>query len=321
MGPPFLVKVAPILIRGKSKITCASQVVTIMLVYNETPVQELQEPIASVAGVRLLVKREDLNHPQVSGNKWWKLKYNLQKITAQGKDTVLTFGGAYSNHIYATSVAAEACGLKSIGLIRGEERLPLNPTLNAARKFGMTLQYISREEYRKKTDEAFLSWVKEKWNDPYLLPEGGTNALGVRGAREFGLGLHSTAFDYLCVPVGTGGTIAGLIQATGDRAEILGFPAIRGEGSLASDITRLSGEINQFARWRLERSYHHGGYAKTTHELIAFIEQFERAHGFPLDAVYTGKMMFGIFDLLRRGYFSRGSTVLAIHTGGLSGRQ
>lgn len=291
-----------------------------MLIYNETPVHELQEPIASAAGVRLLVKREDMNHPLVSGNKWWKLKYNLQEITGQGKETILTFGGAYSNHIYATAAAAAACGLKSIGLIRGEERFPLNPILTAARKFGMTLQYISRDEYRKKTDQAFLSGLNEKWNDPYLLPEGGTNDAGVRGAREFGLRLHSTAFDYLCVPVGTGGTIAGLIQATGNRAEIIGFPAIRGEGSLGSDIAVLSGEVNQFARWRLERTYHHGGYAKTTPELMAFIEQFERVHGFPLDHVYTGKMMYGVFDLLKRGYFPRRSTVLAIHTGGLVSR-
>lgn len=298
-----------------------SQIVSVMWVYNETPVLELEEPLAIAAGVKLLVKREDMNHPRVSGNKWWKLKYNLQEITAQGKDTILTFGGAYSNHIYATAVAAEACGLRSIGLIRGEERFPLNPILTAARKFGMTLEYISREEYRRKTDEAFLSALKEKWNDPYLVPEGGTNEAGVRGAKEFGISLQATPFDYLCVPVGTGGTIAGLIQATGSRAEIIGFPAIRGEGSLASDIAMLSGEIEQATRWRLERDYHHGGYARATPELIAFVEQFERAHGFALDMIYTSKMMFGIFDLMKRGYFARGSTVLAVHTGGLFGRQ
>lgn len=149
------------------------------------------------------------------------------------------------------------------------------------------------------------------------MPEGGTNDLGIFGAREFGLILQSTAFDYLCVPVGTGGTIAGLIQANGDRAEIIGFPAIKGEGSLAADIARFSGMASQFPRWRLERTYPHGGYAKTTPELITFMQQFERVHGFPLDAVYTGKMMFGIFDLLKQGYFRRGCTVLAVHTGGV----
>lgn len=291
-----------------------------MLRYQETPVQELQEPFAEAAGVRLLIKREELNHPQISGNKWWKLKYNLQEISNQGKDTVLTFGGAYSNHIYATAAAAGECGLKSIGLIRGEETLPLNPTLASAQRFGMTLRYLSREEYRRKGEETFLSLIKEKWDDPYLLPEGGTNEAGVRGVREFGLGLHATTFNYLCVPVGTGGTIAGLIQATGSRAEVIGFPAIRGEGSLASDIARLAGtaEIRD-CTWHLETSYHHGGYAKTSHALLAFMDQFERTHGFPLDPVYTGKMMFGIFDLLKRGFFRPGSAVLAIHTGGLQG--
>lgn len=288
-----------------------------MLIYQETPVQELDEPIARTAGIRLLVKREDLNHPYVSGNKWWKLKHNLSEISAQNKDTILTFGGAYSNHIYATAAAAAECNIKCIGFIRGEERLPLNPTLAAAVNFGMTLQYISREEYRKKKDEAFLSELKEKWGDPYLLPEGGTNELGVLGAKEFGIGLQSTSFDYLCVAVGTGGTIAGLIQATPEGAEIIGFPAIKGEGALASDIAKLSGEHTGSARWRLEKAYHHGGYAKTTPELMAFMGQFERTHGFPLDPVYTGKMMYGVFDLLKQGYFPRGSTVLAIHTGGL----
>src|SRR5690606_36920727 len=140
------------------------------------------------------------------------------------------------------------------------------------------------------------------------------------GAKEFGRGLQSTSFDYLCVAVGTGGTIAGLIQATPEGAEIIGFPAIKGEGALASDIVKLSGEHSGSARWRLEKAYHHGGYAKTTPELMAFMGQFERTHGFPLDPVYTGKMMYGVFDLLKQGYFPRGSTVLTIHTGGLRGK-
>ena len=134
------------------------------------------------------------------------------------------------------------------------------------------------------------------------------------------MSLHGVAFNYLCVPVGTGGTIAGLIQATGGRAEIIGFPAIKGEGSLASDIAQLAGlTAVQDCMWHLETSYHHGGYAKQSPALVAFMDQFESTHGFPLDPVYTGKMMFGIFDLLKRGYFPRGSTLLALHTGGLQG--
>lgn len=291
-----------------------------MLQYIETPVQELVEPLAERAGVRLLVKREELNHPHISGNKWWKLKYNLQEVVRRGKDTILTFGGAYSNHIYATAAAAAECGLKSVGVIRGEETLPLNPTLASAQRFGMTLQYVSRETYRKKQDETFISALGEKWGDPYVLPEGGSNEPGVRGARDFGLGLYATPFEYLCVPVGSGGTIAGLIQATGRRSEVIGFPAIKGDGPLIADINKLAGTTAAHAcRWRLETAYHHGGYAKTTPALITFMDQFERTHGFALDHVYTAKMMFGVYDLIKRGYFRRGATVMAIHTGGLQG--
>lgn len=289
-----------------------------MLSYNETPVLELNEPLAVAAGVRLLVKREDLNHPLVSGNKWWKLKYNLQEASRQGKNTILTFGGAYSNHIYATAAAAAGNGFKCIGVIRGEKTLPLNPILAAATAFGMTFDYITREQYRMKNDPVFLAALEKRWGDPYLLPEGGTNEHGVRGARAFGHALVNLAFDYLCVPVGTGGTIAGLISANAGHARIVGFPAIKGEGSLPSDIVNLSGGIGQQdGNWVLERSYHHGGYAKTTPELLTFIKEFQRLHGVPLDPVYTGKMMYGVFDLMKKGFFRRGSTVLAIHTGGL----
>ncbi len=291
-----------------------------MLRYVETPVQELAEPLAQRAGVKLLVKREELNHPHISGNKWWKLKYNLQEVVKRGKDTVLTFGGAYSNHIYATAAATAECGLKSVGVIRSEETLPLNPTLASAQRFGMALHYVSRETYRTKQDETFLSALRKKWGDPYVIPEGGSNESGVRGARDFGLRLHAAAFEYLCVPVGTGGTIAGLIQATGPRAEVIGFPAIKGDGSLIADIHKLAGTTAARAcHWRLETGYHHGGYAKTTPALISFMDQFETAHGFPLDHVYTAKMMFGVYDLIKRGYFRRGATVMAIHTGGLQG--
>jgi 1-aminocyclopropane-1-carboxylate deaminase len=289
-----------------------------MLRYKETPLQEILDPAVTASGIRLLVKREDLNHPHSSGNKWWKLKYNLDEARRQGKETILTFGGAYSNHIYATAAAARESGLGSIGVIRGEESFPLNPTLSFAKKCGMILQFVSRTSYRNKHSTEFIMEMNEKWNCPYILPEGGTNDLAVRGIREFGLGLKTFAFEYLCVSVGTGGTIAGLIQAMENSTHVIGFPAIKGGEKMTADIQKWLGPVHP-GNWHLEAGYHQGGYARVNRELLAFMREFEEKNGFRLDPVYTGKMMFGLFDLVHKGYFKRGSTVVAIHTGGVQG--
>lgn len=283
-----------------------------MLKYTETPIEEIQDHFVDASGVRLFIKREDLNHRWISGNKWWKLKYNLQEALARNAETLITYGGAYSNHICATAAAAKELGLKSVGLIRGEEILPLNPVLTFASAQGMELHHLSRSAYRTKSaeDDYF-----RKFTNYYLIPEGGTNSLAVKGVKEFAQSL-TIPFDYVCCAVGTGGTLAGLIEGISPDKKIIGFPVLKGAEFLVDDIRKLivgNGNTN----WHLAFGYHFGGYAKSTTHLRMFLDEFKSLHSIQLEKIYTGKMMAGLYDLMRKGFFDRGSTILAIHTGGL----
>ncbi|MEK6781091.1 MAG: pyridoxal-phosphate dependent enzyme [Bacteroidota bacterium] len=290
-----------------------------MIGYTKTPIQEIKSQIFEQKGIRLIIKREDQNHPFASGNKWWKLKYNLEEALRLGYKTLLTFGGAYSNHIYATAAAAKEVGLKSIGIIRGEETMPLNHTLVFAESCGMKFQYVSREEYRKKTESGFVQKLNDRFGDFYLIPEGGTNALAVKGVAEFGKQLvNEVDFDYLCLPVGTGGTMAGIVNGFEGARKIVGFSVLKGGGFLKGEVKKYTG--NGDDNWSILKDYHFGGYGKIKDELINFMKEMETNYQLPLDHVYTAKMMFGIFDLIRKDYFKNGSTILAIHTGGLQGK-
>jgi 1-aminocyclopropane-1-carboxylate deaminase len=292
------------------------------LQYHKTPVEEIWWPVLEKAGIRLLVKREDRNHASVSGNKWWKLKYNLEKALSQQQRPVLTFGGAYSNHIYATAAAAKACGLKSIGIIRGEENLPLNATLSFAAANGMMLQYVSRENYRNKDDPAFIRKLHEKFGDFYMIPEGGTNALAVKGCAGFAAQeLSEIDFSHLLLPVGTGGTLAGVVCGLRGTKEVIGVPVLKKGDFLRTSIEKLISEFSGhvYGNWSLLTSYHHGGYAKVTKALLDFVAAMKERHNLPLDHVYTGKLMWAVMEEIEKGRFPRGATVLALHTGGLQG--
>ena len=270
--------------------------------------------------ISLFLKREDLLHPEVSGNKFRKLKYNLKNAIFEGHDTLLTFGGAYSNHIAATAAAAKESGLKAIGVIRGEEleqnlqqTLSGNSTLKFAASCGMHLHFVSRSDYRNKTSEDFLQQLRQQLGDFYLVPEGGTNALAVKGCEEI-LSEEDMDFDIICCAVGTGGTISGIINASADDQKVLGFPALKGD-FLTSEVEKFSKKNN----WELITNYHFGGYAKVDAQLIDFINEFRKKYGVQLDPVYTGKMMFGIFDLMNNKAFKENTRILAVHTGGLQG--
>lgn len=272
--------------------------------------------LPSKYGVDLFLKREDKIHPFISGNKYRKLKYNIIEAEKTGVDTLLTFGGAYSNHIAAVAFAGKAFGFKTIGIIRGDElqcKIPDNPTLSFAEACGMQFKFVSREAFRDKHTDAFIAKLKVEFDDFYLLPEGGTNVLAVKGCEEI-LTESDKDFDYVCCAVGTGGTISGLINCSQPSQQILGFTALKGS-FLKEDITKFVSKQN----WDIVTDYHFGGYAKVNAELIHFINQFKKDNQIQLDPVYTGKMMFGIFDLLEQGYFPKGSKILAIHTGGLQG--
>lgn len=264
------------------------------------------------------IKPDYLNHKDISGNKYRKLKYNLEAARKLKKNTLLTFGGAFSNHIAAVAAAGCEFGFKTIGVIRGEEliaKIESNPTLSFAKSQGMHFKFVSRSDYRLKTTEDFITGLKDEFDDFYLVPEGGTNDLAVQGCTEI-LTEEDEVFDYICCPVGTGGTISGLINSSLSHQKVLGFPALK-ENFLDAEIKAFVNKDN----WQLIRNYHFGGYAKINTELVEFINRFKELYNIPLDPVYTGKMMFGIQDMIAKGEIEKGAKVLAIHTGGLQGIQ
>jgi len=271
--------------------------------------------------ISLFMKREDELHPFISGNKYRKLKYNLEEASRLKHNTLLTFGGAYSNHIAATAAAGFECNFKTIGVIRGdefadnlEEVLRQNPTLKFASEHNMEFEFVSRNDYRNKTSIEFVENLKQKFGDFYLVPEGGTNNFAVKGCEEI-LTEQDEQYDVICVAIGTGGTISGIINSVKKHQKVLGFPALKGDF--------LKNEINKYVlkmdNWSLNTNYHFGGYAKISKELITFINNFKNETKIPLDPVYTGKMMFGIVDLIKNNFFKKGTKILAIHTGGLQG--
>ncbi|WP_435413431.1 1-aminocyclopropane-1-carboxylate deaminase/D-cysteine desulfhydrase [Psychroserpens mesophilus] len=264
----------------------------------------------------VFIKPEYLNHPYVSGNKLRKLKYNLIAAKKREKKVLLTFGGAFSNHIAAVAYAGKEQGFQTIGIIRGDELKnvkPLNATLSFSKTCGMSFKFVSRAHYRNRMSQDFIAQLEEEFGEFFLIPEGGTNALAVKGCEEI---LEDTDlnYDYVCCSVGTGGTISGLINSSSTNQKIIGFPALKGD-FLREEITKFVSKSN----WELIDDYHFGGYAKINDDLIQFINRFKDNHKVPLDPIYTGKMMYGIYDLISRGFFKKGSKILAIHTGGLQG--
>ncbi len=287
---------------------------------NPAPVQLLHDPLFKAKKVQVYLKREDLLHTTISGNKWRKLKYNLEAARRQEKDILLTFGGAYANHIAAVAAAGQEFGFGTIGYIRGEEHLPLNPTLTFATNCGMQLHYLERETYRQKSVPAFLENLQNQYPATYLLPEGGTNLLAVQGCSEIVKEIP-VDYDYIACAVGTGGTLAGIISGLAGEKQVIGFPALKGGEFLTDAITGLISEYTDrtYGNWKLLLEYHFGGYAKVKPELIAFIRYFKQQHQVWLDPIYTGKMLYGLYDLIRQDYFTTGSVILAVHTGGLQG--
>ena len=269
--------------------------------------------------IQLTVKRLDQVHADISGNKWFKLKYNIKEAKNQGYKQLLTFGGAYSNHIYATAAAAKLSGLQSIGVIRGEENLPLNDTLAASQAYGMKFYYLSRSEYKEKKSLMVLEQLKAKFGEFYLIPEGGTNSLAINGTMEI-LDQRDYEADIICSSIGTGGTLAGLLATAKATQQVWGFSALKGD-FIHQEIENLllENQISPLCKYKVTSDFHFGGYAKYTQELVDFIQDFKSITDIALDPIYTGKMMYGILDLIQKGDIPEGSKILAIHTGGLQG--
>ena len=280
-----------------------------------SPVQELHDESLTARQVRVFLKRDDLIHPELPGNKWRKLKYNLAAAAESGQHTLLTFGGAYSNHIRAVAAAGRHLGFATIGVIRGEEHLPLNSTLAYTREQGLTLTYLDRTTYRAKGSPEVVDALRRRFGDFFLLPEGGSNAAAVRGAAELPAEL-TIPYDVICCACGTGGTLAGIAAGLPPGKRAIGFSALKGGGFLVDDVRRLQREYgHETTNWMIELDYHFGGFARRNAELDRFIRDFNKRHGIELERVYVAKMLYGVLDMVRRGMFATGESVVAVVTG------
>ncbi|MDO6737679.1 1-aminocyclopropane-1-carboxylate deaminase/D-cysteine desulfhydrase [Wenyingzhuangia sp. 2_MG-2023] len=282
---------------------------------------QIHLPILKEQEVELYVKREDLLHPFISGNKFRKLKYNLQEAKKQNKQSFVTFGGAYSNHILATAAAGKEYGFTTVGVIRGEElgvdlhkTLSQNPTLRKAYEFGMNFLFVTRSQYQQKKESSFLMELENQFPNSYFLPEGGTNLLAIKGCEEI-LTDADADFTHIACAMGTGGTVTGVINSSSIAQKVMVFPALKGNW-IVDEIKSL--QPNK-SNWKVISDYHFGGYGKITEELITFINEFKKETAIALDPIYTGKMLFGILKEIQKGKFEQGDKILAIHTGGLQG--
>jgi len=289
----------------------------LFLPYQEPECLTLELPEIALREVSVKILREDQNHEEVSGNKWWRLKYNLLQASMERKP-ILTFGGAFSNHLYATAAAAACLKIPSIGIVRGGPFPTPGPTLEFVRQKGMALHHISKEKYREKESEEVIKELHGLFGEFLVVPEGGSNEAAIRGCEEWGQKLLSTYdFDVVCLPVGSGGTVSGLIKAFGGRKEVIGFSALKDGAQLVEVIKKLS--ENSSNRWQIESGFHFGGYAKTKPVLIDFMQKIYADKKLPLDAVYTSKALWGLLALIEMGRFTPGQKILFIHTGGLQG--
>lgn len=285
-----------------------------------SPVQQLRDPLFDEKEITVYIKRDDLIHPHVQGNKWRKLKYNLFEARLNGVNTLLTFGGPYSNHIYSTAAAAKMFHFRSIGIIRGDEPTNKSPTLKFAASQGMELYYMDKESYREREDLMNIESLRVQIGDFYHIPEGGTNLLALEGVGEI-IGEIDFPFDYLTTAIGTGGTLAGLTAGLQGEKKIIGFSSLKGEDTLTAKVNDLVFAYTgkNFQNFNINFDYHFGGYAKVNPELVEFIISFREKHDIKLEPVYTGKMMYALYDLIKQDYFPKRAVILALHTGGLQG--
>lgn len=296
----------------------------ILFQHQPSPMLRFQHPLLEAQQITCFIKRDDLLHLETvpgdqafCGNKWRKLKYNLIAAREQGHSTLLTFGGAFSNHIAATASAGKLFGFRTIGIIRGEKILPLNPTLHFAESCGMDLHFWSREQFRQKDQPEMLAQLHIDFPGAYILPEGGTNTLALKGCAELAEEILSQeAVDYVCLSCGTGGTLAGVIKGLAGRAFALGFSALKGDFHRAEVHKLLQPET--WNNWEVATEYHFGGYAKVPPDLLAFLAEM-KIYGLPLEPIYTGKMLWGVLEKVKQGYFPKGSRICVVHTGGLQG--
>jgi 1-aminocyclopropane-1-carboxylate deaminase/D-cysteine desulfhydrase-like pyridoxal-dependent ACC family enzyme len=284
---------------------------------NKSSLQRVHDPLFDERKLNVYVLRDDLIHPFISGNKWRKLKYNLEEFRKSGKKYLVTFGGAYSNHVVATAAAGKEYGIHTIGIIRGPELNPdSNPALQFANRCGMKLVFVSREDYKRYRNNIFeIKFIPEfqtTISELFILPEGGANEFAVKGCKEITEDIPVN-FDYVCCACGTGTTLAGIASSLTVTQTAIGIAVLKGAGFLNETIQQISKKKN----YRIFHDYHFDGYAKTTDELNRFCQAFSQNSGIPVEPVYTGKLFYGIYDLIRNNFFAEGKTIVLVHTGGV----
>lgn len=295
----------------------------------QCPIEKVDWPVLSERGIHFYVKREDLIDQQVSGNKIYKLAGYLKAAKEQGATTLVSFGGYYSNHLHALAAVGKELGLKTVGVVRGQRPAELNPTLQDCGDNGMHLEFITREAYRDKSNSDFLKALTKQYPNALIIPEGGGGELGLVGVEALGEYVSESFAGKsltVCVPCGTGTTLAGLVKGGGLGHKFEGFAVVKprvNDTLLEENVRQWLGTSasHLWPQWKIHYDFCGAGYAKVSPELIDFMREFELAYKIPLDPVYTGKMFLGIEQLAKDGHWRAGDTVLAIHTGGLQGRR
>jgi 1-aminocyclopropane-1-carboxylate deaminase/D-cysteine desulfhydrase-like pyridoxal-dependent ACC family enzyme len=289
------------------------------ILFKKPAICVIKDDVAKEKNIEIFMLRLDEIHPVISGNKIFKLYYFLEEVKKTSHKTIITFGGAYSNHLAATAFACKKMGLKSIGLVRGEKPGTLSPTLLFCLEQEMQLEFINRTSFKKIKEPSFLFSLREKYGEHILIPEGGFSIMGAEGAALITQFFKDQSFTHVCVAVGTATTFAGIINGSENTTEVIGFSALKNLNDIKERLSELN--VNADKKFSFINDYHFGGYAKRTSDLISFINDFYTQHAIPLDFVYTVKMMYGVFDLIKKNYFPSNSKILCIHTGGLQGNK
>ncbi len=285
---------------------------------------DVNSSFLSAHNIQLKVLRLDKLHPQISGNKFFKLKHNLRYAKSQGLSRVLSFGGAYSNHLHALAYAGRELGLQTIAVVRGEAGISLNPTLADARHWGMQLEFVSRADYRLRNDADFLSELEHRFGPCHIIPEGGANRLGVLGCREILAMLDGSGvehFEWLTLPCGTASTLAGLVAALAPGQQVMGFSVLKGAQYLTAEVQShlASLELAGLDNWQINYDFHCGGYARLNTDLVQFMDAFYHSTAIPLEPVYSAKHFLGLYQSIAAGVLPTASRIVALHTGGLQG--
>ncbi len=287
----------------------------------KSPVQQIIHPLFSAHQISVAIKRDDLIHPVISGNKWRKLKCNISAIDKATHQGILSFGGSYSNHIHALAYACYQHKLPCIGIIRGEVEYAKNFTLASAQQWGMQLHFVDRKTYRRRNDNDYLAELRQQFANYFIVPEGGSNTLALEGVGDVINELNQQAeFDTLITPVGSGGTLAGLVQADNNQHQLLGIAVLKQQGYLTDSVNALLGEqASKFSNWQILNQFHRGGYAKFSAVDVQRLLTFKQQVNIPFEPVYSGKMILALLDLIESGYFPAGHRIMLLHTGGLQG--